>query len=38
VPQKFHFAVLRTEVTRASRGLSVIAELLVHPLTVNLDL
>ena len=27
--QKFHFAILRIEVTRASRGLSVIAELLV---------
>jgi len=29
--QKFHFAVLRVEVTRASRGLSAIAELLVNP-------
>jgi len=29
VAQKFHFAILRIEVTRASRGLSVIAELLV---------
>jgi len=27
--QKFHFAVLRIEVTHASRGLSAIAELLV---------
>jgi len=27
--QKFHFAMLRIEVTRASRGLSAIAELLV---------
>jgi len=29
VVQKFHFAILRIEVTRASRGLSAIAELLV---------
>jgi len=29
VAQKFHFAILRI-VTRASRGLSAIAELLVH--------
>jgi len=29
VAQKFHFAILRIEVTRASRGLSAIAELLV---------
>jgi len=29
VAQKFHFAVLRIEVTHASRGLSAIAELLV---------
>ena len=28
--QKFHFAILRIEVTRASRGLSAIAELLVE--------
>ena len=28
--QKFHFAILQIEVTRASRGLSVIAELLVQ--------
>jgi len=28
VAQKFHFAILRIEVTRASRGLSAIAELL----------
>ena len=27
--QKFHFAILRIEVIRASRGLSAIAELLV---------
>ena len=27
--QKFHFAILRIEVSRASRGLSAIAELLV---------
>jgi len=30
VAQKFHFAILRIEVTRASRGLSAIAELLVQ--------
>jgi len=30
VAQKFHFAILRIEVTRASRGLSAIAELLVN--------
>jgi len=30
VAQKFHFAILRIEVTRASRGLSAIAELLVR--------
>jgi len=29
VAQKLHLAILRIEVTRASRGLSVIAELLV---------
>jgi len=29
VAQKFHFAILQIEVTRASRGLSAIAELLV---------
>jgi len=29
VAQKFYFAILRIEVTRASRGLSAIAELLV---------
>ena len=28
--QKFHFAILRIEVTRASRSLSAIAELLVN--------
>ena len=28
--QKFHFAILRIEVTRASRGLSAITELLVQ--------
>jgi len=31
VAQKFHFAILRIQVTRASRGLSAIAELLVTP-------
>jgi len=30
VAQKFHFAVLQIEVTRASRGLSATAELLVN--------
>jgi len=30
VAQKFHFAILRIELTRASRGLSAIAELLVE--------
>jgi len=30
VAQKFHFAVLRIEVTRASRGLSAVAELFVR--------
>jgi len=30
VAQKFHFAILQIEVTRASRGLSAIAELLVN--------
>ena len=30
VAQKFHFAILRIEVTRASRGLSATAELLVR--------
>jgi len=29
VAQKFHFAILRIEVTRASRGVSAISELLV---------
>jgi len=29
VAQKFHFTILRIEVTRASRSLSAIAELLV---------
>jgi len=29
VAQKLHFAILRIEVTRASRGVSAIAELLV---------
>ena len=33
VAQKFHFATLRIEVTRASRGLSAIAELLVSALS-----
>jgi len=31
VAQKFHYTILRIKVTGASRGLSVIAELLVHP-------
>jgi len=35
VAQKFHFAILRIEVTRASRGLSAIAELLVEITGVN---
>jgi len=35
VAQKFHFAILRIEVTRASRGLYAIAELLVSPDTQN---
>jgi len=30
VAQKFHFAILQIEVTRASCGLSAIAELLVY--------
>jgi len=34
VAQKFHFAILRIDVTRALRGLSAIAELLVIPLRV----
>jgi len=29
VAEKFHFSILRIEVTRASRGLSAIAELVV---------
>jgi len=33
VAQKFRFAILRIEVTRASRGLSAIAELLVFTKT-----
>ena len=33
--QKFHFAILRIEVTRASRGLSAIAELLVSDGRIN---
>jgi len=33
VAQKFHFAILRIEVTRAPRGLSAIAELLVYTLS-----
>jgi len=33
VAQKFHFAIFRIEVTRASRGLSAIAELLVLSIT-----
>jgi len=32
VSQKLHLAILRIEVTRASRGLSAIAELLVFGL------
>jgi len=35
VAQKFHFAILRIEATRASRGLSAIAEQLVQ-LTLEL--
>jgi len=37
VAQKFHFAILRIEVTRASRGLSAIslAELLVHSAAIK---
>jgi len=35
VAQKFHFAILRIEVTRASRGLSAIAELLVRFVDAN---
>ena len=35
VAQKLHFAILRIEVTRASRGLSAIAELLVIPLALQ---
>jgi len=34
VAQNFHFAILQIEVTRASRGLSAIAELLVKLLHV----
>jgi len=34
VTEKFHFAILRIEVTRASRGLSTIAELFVF---INYD-
>ena len=37
--QKFHFAILRIEITRASRGLSAIAELLVlFPASMNSSL
>jgi len=35
VAQKFHFAILRIEVTRASRVLSAIAELFVNIGTVQ---
>jgi len=35
VAQKFHFAILRIVVTHASRGLSVIAELLVVKWDIN---
>jgi len=38
VAQKFHFAILRIEVTRASRGLSAIAELLVVRPTARSEL
>ena len=34
--QKFHFAILRIQVTRASRGFSAIAELLVNDVVVGL--
>jgi len=37
VAQNFHFTILRIEVTRASRGLSAIAELLVWFLFVIKD-
>jgi len=37
VTQKFHFAILRIEVTRASRGLSAIAELLVKKWSILLE-
>ena len=33
--QKFHLAILRIEVTRVSRGLSVLAELLVVIMNAN---
>jgi len=35
VVQKFHFTILRIEVTHGSRGLSVIAELLVFHISGN---
>jgi len=35
VAQKFHFSILRIEVTRASRGLSAIAELLLIIMITN---
>jgi len=37
VAQKFHFAILRIEVTRASRGLSAITELLVTYLETGMN-
>jgi len=36
VAQKFHFAILRIEVTRASRGLSAIAQLPVRQVALKL--
>jgi len=38
VAQKFHFAILRIEVTRASRGLSAIAELFVTIVLISIAL
>jgi len=35
--QKFHFAILRIEVTGASRGLSAIAELIVRKSKANMS-
>jgi len=34
VAQKFHFAILRIKVTRESRGLSAVAELLVSKVVI----